>query len=112
MYVSPMVPVRGILVLLVPIALLAACSSGRTVEMENRPAMQLPEENPVDEGEREAPLPRGFVGDSDHVILHRADCPRVADCDPSDRVFFVTPWPALNEGYVPCEYCEPLEGWR
>ena len=67
---------------------------------------------PVDDTDRKAPLPKGFVGDAGALKLHRADCPRVKDCEPADRVFFVTPWPALNEGYEPCDYCEPLKGWK
>jgi len=82
------------------------------VGFEERPSMEGPEENAVDDTERERPMPKGFVGDSGTAILHRADCPQVKDVAPADRVFFVTPHPALNEHYVPCEYCKPLVGWN
>jgi len=103
--------VHAILVAAIVLACVSACES-TDVGFEDRPAMQGPEENPVDDSERERPLPKGFVGDSATMILHRADCPRVSKGDPADRVFFVTPHPALNEEYMPCDYCKPLVGWK
>ena len=31
---------------------------------------------------------------------------------PSIRRFYLTPFDALNEKYSPCEYCEPMSGWK
>jgi hypothetical protein len=103
--------VHGILVVAVIFFGLAGCES-KKVGFEDRPQIQGEEYHAVDDSERERPLPKGFVADAATNALHRADCPRVKEIDPSDRVFYVTPHPALNEGYEPCEYCRPLYGWK
>jgi len=107
-----MVEVHRIVVLLLIALLLPACGSSRAVEFESEPPMRGPEVQPVDDSGRETPLPKGFVADAATRIIHRADCPKVNDAKPADRVFYVTPGPALNEGYEPCDYCEPLKGWQ
>ena len=37
---------------------------------------------------------------------------RAQEFSPADRVFFVDPFTAMNQEYTPCEYCEPLRGWK
>ncbi|MEN8148993.1 MAG: hypothetical protein ABFS86_04170 [Planctomycetota bacterium] len=103
--------VQGIFVFLLA-GLVAAGCSGRSVEFEESPEVRRPEVNPVDDEGRETPLAKGFVADGAAHVLHRAGCPKVLDIAPADRLFFASPYPALNEGHSPCEYCEPLKGWK
>ena len=103
--------VRGIFSGLLAVVLLAACSSP-DVEFSESPEVRRPEVNPVEDDGRETPLAKGFVADDTRKVVHRADCPQVKDIAPEDRLFFVSPYPAINEGHAPCDYCEPLQGWK
>ncbi len=38
--------------------------------------------------------------------------PDAKKAKPSIRQFYVTPFEALNAGYRPCKYCEPMSGWE
>lgn len=98
--------VRGILLL----AVLLAGPACPTTAPGELPGL-FPEPPPAGDGAVPS-RPDGFVADPSTAIFHRLDCPRAAEIDPATRRFFVTPWEALNEGYAPCGYCEPLAGWR
>ena len=103
--------VRGILLALF-VGLAGTACAGSSVEFQESPEERRPEVNPVDDEGRETPLARGFVADDRAKILHRANCPRVEKVDAADRLFFASPYPALDEGHTPCDYCEPLKGWK
>ena len=105
MYVLAMKAVHWIL--LTGLLLVAACAS------------QTPDTlPPVFPDQKEPPevvspdAPRGFVADPKTMIFHRVDCPEAEKLDPRTREFFTSPYAALNDGYEPCTYCEPLKGWR
>jgi hypothetical protein len=55
---------------------------------------------------------RGVVASPSTRTFHRPDCPEAAKIDPRTREFFATPYAALDKGFEPCDYCEPLKGWQ
>lgn len=107
-YVSLMAMVRMILIAMLVIPSFAACESSST-EFEQSSEVRRPEVNPPDDDGREAPPPKGFVAHAKDDVLHREDCPRVEEIPEADRVEYAKPHPALDDGCVPCDYCEPLK---
>jgi hypothetical protein len=65
-----------------------------------------------DPADADPPRPSGYIADPEKRFFHRLDCPEAKKVQPSIRRFYLTPFDALNEGYAPCEYCEPMAGWK
>ena len=72
----------------------------------------VPNRQPQDAPHVEPARPSGYIGDPVNKYFHRIDCPEAEEVKPSIRQFFLTPFDALNEGYAPCGYCDPMSGWR
>ncbi len=101
-----MPPVQGIFLLGLCLASLAACSTGP----EELPLLFPEPEPPAPPPVREPP--RGFLGDPTTLVFHRTDCPDAKAIDPARQEFWAFPWEALNAGYAPCKWCEPMRGWK
>lgn len=48
-----------------------------------------------------------YVGNSNSMVVHRADCRYVGRMKPENRVGFDRLAPAYDEGYAPCRHCLP-----
>lgn len=92
---------------LVAFSLVAACS---VPSIPSQVPISIPEaDSPVEK--REPSVPEGFIGDRMDRVFHRMGCPRF-NADPSQQMFFVTPFDALNDSFEPCKYCDPMRGWQ
>ena len=105
-----MLPVQRIPLILLLVLLTAAC--GSSSDLDHLPLI-APEPPAVQDPEGVEPAhPSGYIADPETKYFHRMDCPDAREVKPSIRQFFVTPFDALNAGYAPCEYCEPMSGWK
>ncbi len=105
-----MLPVRRIPLILLLSLLTVACGS---TDDDKFLRLIVPEKPPVQELDgAKPPLPSGYIANPEDRMFHRMDCPDAKKVKPSIRQFFVTPFDALNAGYAPCEYCEPMSGWK
>ena len=105
-----MLPVQRIPLILLLALTIAAC--GSTEDDEYLPLIP-PHQPAVHDPEGVEPqLPSGFIANPEDKMFHRMDCPDAKQVKPSIRQFYVTPFDALNAGYAPCEYCEPMSGWK
>ncbi len=89
---------------------MVAC--GSSPERDDLPPLFPTPEPPDDTGAVAPAMPEGFLADPETRYFHRMDCPRAESIKPNLRQYYVSPYEALNEGYAPCEYCNPLNGWR
>jgi hypothetical protein len=88
---------------------LAACGSSDVPEY----LPPITPEKPTQESPGVEPArPSGYIGDPGSRRFHRLDCPEAKEVKASIRQFYLTPFDALNEGYAPCEYCDPMSGWK
>jgi hypothetical protein len=102
--------VQRIPVILLLVLLVAAC--GSTQNEDDLPLI-VPEPAKVNESDLvPAARPSGYIADPVGMYFHRLDCPKAAEVKPSLRQFHANPYDALNEGFSPCEYCEPMAGWK
>jgi len=51
------------------------------------------------------PQTGGYVGNSNSMKFHRADCPWAAKIAPANRVVFKSREEAVAGGYQPCKVC-------
>ena len=110
MYGFDMHSVQRIPLILLLLCCATACSSSSDVEYfppiaPDAPTVQEPEG--VDPAR-----PSGYIADPKNRYFHRLDCPYAKEVKPSIRQFYLTPYDALNEGYAPCDYCDPMSGWN
>jgi len=87
---------------------LAGCSSSSPADLP----VVFPHGGGAADEEYEPPTPRGVVANPADMTFHRPDCPDCEKIEGRLKEFYATPYKALNEGYSPCDYCEPLAGWR
>ena len=56
-------------------------------------------------GETQTEAP--YIGNSNTMKFHRADCPYISSINPAHRVPLQLRTDALSQGYVPCKRCNP-----
>ena len=110
LYVFDMRTVQQIPLILLLLVCAAGCSSSD--EAEHLPLIIRDPPAAEDPAELVPALPSGYIANPEDKVFHRLDCPDAKKVKPSIRQFYVTPFDALNEGFRPCKYCEPMSGWK
>ena len=99
----------------IPLILLLLCCAAGCSSSNDADYLPLvrPNRPPPEDPEDATPaLPSGYIANPEDKNFHRLDCPDAKKAKPSIRQFYVTPFEALNAGYRPCKYCEPMSGWE
>lgn len=79
-----------------------------TRAIEPEPVVEEPKEEPKKEAPKAAPATDAkYVGNSDSLVYHTADCRYGKRISEQNKVFLKTKAAATKGGYKPCSYCNP-----
>lgn len=80
-----------------------------TRAIEPEPVVEEPKEEPKEEAPKKAApaTDAKYVGNSDSLVYHTADCRYGKRISEQNKVFLKTKAAATKGGYKPCSYCNP-----
>ena len=80
-----------------------------TRAIEPEPVVEEPKEEPKKEAPKKAApaTDAKYVGNSDSLVYHTADCRYGKRISEQNKVFLKTKAAATKGGYKPCSYCNP-----